>query len=466
MTTPTTPTNLRAFHVLTRTRIKDKKAHPYLESYWPDAVRADALSREELLELKHKRMDSLVQHVTRHVPFYQRWAKSSGYTPGDTFEITDLPIVTKDDYRKSIDDFQSDAYPLSEMGLVKTSGSSGEPFLFRGHKSVADYTYACLWRNLARFGLRPGQKRAYLWGRSWSFTERGLGALKMKARLRLRDWMNNTLAFDAYQLTDQNVASAVKQLESFKPTYMHGYASALYTVARYILDHKQHLGKMRLKAAVTESEKLYPFQKEAMEEAFQCPVVEVYGSVEFGSMACVDPEGHFRINEDVYHFETDQNQSAVITNLTGKAFPFIRYKLGDLIEIEDIVPPGLPYQTLKRVVGRTVDMIPVAKGGYIHGVSLTHAINPHLDVVRKFQIRQTALDRFDIQLITNADLPGTVTQKITEDIKDLAGQNTTVNIHVVDEIPPASSGKFRMVVSDVSDIAKQVTQSDEHLQPE
>ncbi|MFI4859043.1 MAG: phenylacetate--CoA ligase family protein [Phycisphaerales bacterium JB063] len=465
MTTPyPTPENVHDFYVCTRTRLKDKRAHPYLAQYWPDAVRADQMSRDQLLELKQERLEKLVRHVTQHVPFYQRWAQKTGYQPGDPIEITDLPIVTKDHYRKSLDDFQSDAYPLSEMGLGKTSGSSGEPFRFRGHLSVADHSYACLWRNLARFGLRPGQKRAYVWGRSWSFTATGLRAIPVKAKLRFRNWLNNTKQFDAYSLSSSNVAQAVDRLIRFKPEYMHGFGSAMYAMARHVLDQNNKCPPLKLKAVVTESEKIYDFQREAMARAFHCPVVEVYGSVEFGSMACEDPQGHLRINEDMYHMEQDEHGTAVITNMLGYAFPFIRYKLGDMIELETDIPPGLPYRVLKRVIGRTVDMVPLAQGGYVHGASISDSFHPHVDYILKYQVHQKAINDFAVKLVPKTTIPQHILNNITHNIRELVGHEAMIEIKIVDDIPPAASGKFRLVTSDISDIAQQVTQSDQHLQ--
>ncbi|XAM00171.1 hypothetical protein OT109_02040 [Phycisphaeraceae bacterium D3-23] len=465
MTNPyNTPEQLHDFYVCTRTRLKDKRAHPHLARYWPDAVRADAMSRDELLALKQQRIDRLVRHVTQHVPFYQRWAKQAGYESGDPVEMTDLPIVTKNDYRQSLDDFQSDAYPLSEMGLGKTSGSSGEPFRFRGHRSVSDHTYAVLWRNLARFGLRPGQKRAYVWGRSWSFTATGLRAIPIKAKLRFRNWLNNTRQFDAYTLCVDNVAHAVDRLVRFKPQYMHGFGSAMYAMARHVLDQGDKLPPLRLKAVVTESEKIYPFQREAMATAFHCPVVEVYGSVEFGSMACEDPEGHLRINEDMYHMEADAHGTAIITNMLGPAFPFIRYKLGDMIEFEPTIPTGLPYRVLKRIIGRTVDMVPLTQGGYVHGASISDSFHPHVDYILKYQVHQHALGSFRVLLVPKETIPQHIQDTIAHNLRELVGQTANIQIEIVDDIPPAASGKFRLVTSDVSQVAQQVTQSDEHLQ--
>ena len=407
------------------------------------------MSRDELLALQAARLDDLVRHAAAHVPFYQRWAAESGYRPGDTVRLESLPVVTKADYA-DLDDFQSYAYPVSAMNTNKTSGSSGQPFRFRQHPAATDYSYCVLWRALHRFGLRPGHKRAFVWGRAYSFNTTGANRLKTRVKLRVRDWANDTLSIDAYSLGPANVADAVRRIDAYRPVYLHGYVSALYTLARHILDEGRTLS-FTPKLVVTESEALFPFQRAALEQAFRCPVIANYGSVELGKIAQPDPNGHMRINEDLFIVERLPSGEAAITNLLSHAYPFIRYRIGDLIELEPAVPPGLPYACLKTVVGRTVDMIPLASGGHVHGVALAHLIDPHLDHIARYQIRQTTLDQFSVTLVPRSgSIPPPVLDIIARDLRSLTGPSTRIEFTTAAHIPPGATGKFRWVLSDLT----------------
>lgn len=431
-----------------RVRLKDRRHHPHARAHWPGVIAVDAMSRDELLELQAARLDDLVRHAAAHVPFYRRWAADSGYRPGDPVRLDTLPVVTKADYA-DIDDFQSEAYPLSAMTTNKTSGSSGQPFRFRQHPYATDYSYCVLWRALHRFGLRPGHRRAFVWGRAYSFKTTGASRLKTRLKLAVRDWANDTLSIDAYSLGPSNVAEAVRRIDADRPVYLHGYVSALYTLARHIIDASINLS-FTPTLIITESEALYPFQRAAIEQAFRCPVIANYGSVELGKIAQPDPDGHSRINEDLFIVERLPTGEAAVTNLLTHAYPFIRYRLGDLIELHETVPPGLPYACLRSVVGRTVDMIPLASGGHVHGVALAHLIDPHLDQVLRYQIRQTALDRFAVLLVTRDALNESMTRTIERDLRSLVGQSASVEIRRVEHIDPGPTGKFRWVISEVS----------------
>ena len=433
-----------------RVRLKDRRHHPWAAPFWPSALEADTLSREQLCTLQQQRLQDLVEHAVEHVPYYRKWADESGYRVGDPVRLESLPIVTKADYMRDIEQFQSDAYAIEDLQKVRTSGSSGEPFRFRKHPQTTDIAFCCMWRAMHRHGLRPGDRRVYLWGRSYRFKSTLLGRTKFKIKHALRDWLNVTLGISAYDLTHENVEEIIQNIERFNPVYMHGYVSAQYTIARALLDSGRRLRAPQLRAVITESEKLYDFQRQAMEQAFGCPVLEHYGSVEFSNIAQPDPDGNMRINEDIFVVERADNGEAIITGLFSHAFPFIRYKLGDLIDFEEDIKPGLPYKSFKSIIGRTVDMIPVAAGGSVHGVALAHLIDPHLDHVLKYQIHQTAIDHFVIRLVVKTTLPESVATTIRKDMRGMVGSETTIEINEVDHIEPASSGKFRWVISDVN----------------
>ncbi|HWB52598.1 MAG TPA: hypothetical protein VG722_00330, partial [Tepidisphaeraceae bacterium] len=352
-----------------RTHWKDKYVHPYSSRYWNECLAVDKMSRDQLLELQRTRLQELVDEVVQHVPFYRTWAQSSGYQPGDSIDINDLPIVSKDDYVADMEAFQSDAYSLDEMGRAKTSGSSGEPFSFRLHPAPIDYSYCCLWRGLHWHGLGIGDRRVYVWGQSWQWVTFGWRRILKRAKLGFRNWLNNTLFVNAYRLSEANVARAFEDIQRFRPVYIHGYVSAIYMIAAYMQANNKRFD-FPLKAVVLESEKLYDFQRQAMDAAFNCSIVENYGSVEFGMIAAQDPEGRMRIHDDMHWVEQmPGTNEAVITKLRGRAYPFIRYRLGDIIELSPTIPAGRPYSVLNKVMGRTVDLIPLVGGGFMPGVS-------------------------------------------------------------------------------------------------
>jgi len=453
-----TPQSYARFCKSWRTRIKDRFVHPKAEEYWPQCLRVDAFSRDQLLELQNQRLQSLVGQVIQHVPFYRCWAKEKGISPGDVVQLQDLPIITKADYRRDIDAFQSDLYPVSKMSDSATSGTTGEPFTFRSYPGEKEYSYCCLWRGLRRFGLRPGDRRVLVWGHAPSSNQPKLRMLIKSLRRQTRDWMNNTVFFFADVLDDKSAAGAIRQIRDAKPMYLHGYVTAFYVLARWALDSGEDLRDLHLKAVITESEKLYDFQKETIAKAFCCPVVEHYGSLEYGMIAQRDPQGFMRIHEDRCIVESLPGGEAVITNLDAYAFPFLRYKLGDLVELDEKVATGLPYKSIKTLVGRVADLVPIPRGGYIHGFLLHYPFEQFMDQILRYQVHQTRIDHFIVRWVLSAAVPETTRAKITSAFRDAVGEEVTIEFQQVASLPNTTSGKFRWVISDVSDVAKRMLQ--------
>jgi len=442
--------NLSAFAASWKIRLKEPRAHPCASETWPRCLGAEALSTDALLELRQRRLDLLVADAATNVPFYIEWAKSSGFRPGDRAQIGTLPVLDKAPYRLNLEAFQSRRFPLSHMRSAKTSGSSGQPFRFRTHPLSMDQGYCGLWRGLRRFRLRPGMRRLYVWGRSWVYGAGLFERIRRRARSAVRDWANQTLSIPAYDLSDRNVARAVDRLITFKPEYVHGYVSALYVLARHVIESDRIRAVPPLRAVITESEKLYDFQRTALRQAFGCPVVEQYGSVGFGNIAGEDPEGNLRVSDDMFWLESLDDGQAVITNLASFAFPFIRFRLGDLIEFREDIPAGLPFRVLARVTGRTLDLFPRPGGGHVHGMALAHVVDPHLAFVRRYQFHQTAIDYLVVKLQPAASsIPSSVHDRMRADLQALFGPITIV-FESVQEILPMESGKYRWVRSDVA----------------
>ena len=222
------PTSYSALCRNLRIRLKDRIIHPNTAAYWPQCLAVDRMTCAQLLELQQERLHKLFQHAIRHVPFYRQWAQQAGHTSDHPPPLNLWPIATKDLFRANPDAFQSEAFPRNEMSLKKTSGSSGEPFQFRVHRSATDYSYACLWRALSRHGLRPGDRRVYIWGRGYLFISSAAQIQKTRLRQNVRNWLNNTLAVNAYDLTHHNVDKTIDAIEQFRPVYLHGYVASLH----------------------------------------------------------------------------------------------------------------------------------------------------------------------------------------------------------------------------------------------
>jgi len=140
----------------------------------------------------------------------------------------------------------------------------------------------------------------------------------------------------------------------------------------------------------------------------------------------------------------------VVTHLATKAFPFIRYRTGD-IGVLDSKPcacgRGLPL--LKEIQGRSTDFLVAQNGTVMHGLALIYILRD-LPQVRAFKIIQESLDLTRVLVVPEGRLGTDLVEKIQQGFKARLGQAVTIIVEEVAEIPAEKSGKFRYVISKIT----------------
>src|SRR4030067_949928 len=120
--------------------------------YWePDR---ECMEREELEQLQFERLQSTLNRIYSHVPFYRKRFDSLGGLPEDIASLADfsrLPFTAKEDLRESYP-YGLFAVPLREV--VRIHASSGTT----GASTVLGYTRndIPIWRNLVARVLTRG----------------------------------------------------------------------------------------------------------------------------------------------------------------------------------------------------------------------------------------------------------------------------------------------------------------------
>ncbi len=426
--------------------IKEWVLHP--RSFSRSVRALDGASEVELQAVVERKLDRLLRAAVRDVPFYRELAER-GVIDAQHPRLEQFPILEKADIRGREEAFISDRYQRAKLAASRTSGSTGEPFRFYVDRKEFDATYGDLWRGLARLGIRRGDRRVLV---------KGVDEAPNPSLLtRLRRWVyglvNQCIVVDAHFLarSESNIHAALQRILRYRPAYLHGYVSSIDLLAAFAERHGIALGGLHLKAVVTESEKLYDFQRERITRVFGCPVAENYGSVEFGMIAQPDRDGNLCINATHCHVEVDASGAAVLTNLDAYAFPFIRFKNGDCLTLRAEKRSALPYCEIERVEGRVADTIELPGGRSLQGFIVMYPISKHMRYIRAYQVRQRTRDRLEVLLVLLQSLPEAVGEQIVREMQAIVGADVTVTVRAVDEIPLTKRGKRRFVVSELED---------------
>ncbi len=273
--------------------------------------------------------------------FYKKKMKESGVLPSDIMTLDDikqLPMLGKHELLEMNDQIQNkEGY--KKLFHSETSGSTGEPLVFYRNSEWDAGHRAAQFRGYSWYGVKPWERNGYFWG--FSFDP------KRRFKTKILDQLVNRFRLFAY--SESEIEKFCKKLD--KATYLEGYSSMIYEVAKVI--NKNSLGPFNLKMVKGTSEKIFDSYQEDALKAFGQKIISEYGAAETGIIAYECKYGNMHITmENVIVEEIDGE--AVITNLISDSFPIIRYKLGDLITLDDTTKCncGMQHKIIKEVVGR------------------------------------------------------------------------------------------------------------------
>jgi phenylacetate-CoA ligase len=206
---------------------------------------------------------------------------------------------------------------------------------------------------------------------------------------------------------------------------------------------------------------MYPHQAAVLQRVFGCAVADGYGGRDSGFIAHACPAGgnHITAEDIVVEVVDEQGRplppgepgEVVVTHLYSTGFPFVRYKNGDVAVLDDAqckCGRGLPL--LKEVRGRTNDVLLAEDGSMVHDVAIAMVLRD-MPGVNGFKVIQETLHHCRLQLITDDRFQKMGSEsRIRDTFHARLGRGVNLDIEYVAAIEPEKTGKYRYVVSKVS----------------
>ncbi|WP_405294405.1 phenylacetate--CoA ligase family protein [Algibacter sp. Ld11] len=391
---------------------------------------------------------AIVNHHLKHNPFYRDLAKHADVNDWDT-----LPIMTKHDLQKPLEQRLSNGFSTKNVFINKTSGSSGTPFIFAKDK----FCHALIWSNFidryawfnldlnhskqARFYGIPLDKKGYY-------------------KERFKDKLSNRFRFSVFDLSDTQLA---KNIEKFKNTsfdYINGYTSSIVQFAKYLEQQQIVLKNIcpSLKACIVTSEMLFATDKTLLETQLGIPIINEYGAAELGLIAFQNQNDDWIVNtEDLFIEIIDENNNVlpygeegriIITSLYNKAHPFIRYDLGDIGQLSKTSTQKKPI--LEKLIGRTSDLVTLPSEKKAAGLTfyyVTKTIIENDGNVKEFVIVQLKLNAFKISYVSDEILTEMQETEIKEAISKYLEPNLIVKFERKEKLSRSKSGKLKQFKS-------------------
>lgn len=409
----------------------------------------ERLGTDELRKRQTAALTELLLHCAEHVPAYRESGLTADGIRSDPWgSLAKIEPLSKEAFRERPDDFLADNIPQSARIANHTGGSTGLPLCFFMSRDQVERYEAARWRGLGWYGITFGSRSIMVWGNPVELSANAQKKEQLRERL-----LKNRQILSAYTLSEQYAPEYLKLLNRYKPEYLYGYSSALAEFARILKPHRERL-KVRLKAVVSTSEILFPWQSEIIGETFECPVVDEYGARDAGILAYACPEGRLHITAENAIIEVlspvtleplppGREGVLAVTDLYSRVQPRLRYLLGDVGAVsQETCSCGLGLPILETLVGRENTMLVGPNGELVHGTVVSRIAQAHAGV-KGYRFVQTTESTGVLYLVTEQDAHAA--EEIAAEIGRVL-PNVEITTQLVDKIEPSASGKMSYVV--------------------
>jgi len=433
--------------------------YPYLKKSMDNLAKLEKTQwwkLEDLTQYQQKRLQALLIHANNNVPYYHELFKRICLTPTtESFsDLQKLPILTKEDIRKNINNLTSKNYQEYTLIPSATGGSTGEPMKFFIDREWEAWNMAAAYREWRWPGYEIGDKMVYLWSSPHDISR------QTQLKIKLFNNLQRIIYLDGLHTTEKNLNDYIKTLRHYKPKVINAYASAIYLMAQYMKN--KNITDIRPTAILTSCEKLFKNQRTVIEEAFGCQVFDYYSGRETSFHAAECPEHigyHMAIENAVVEFIKDgehvspgESGKIILTDLSNFAMPFIRYEIGDMgTPSDEQCSCGRHLPLMKEISGRIRDIVTTKDGNYITGAffsTLFYDDKGRTKGVRQYQFIQKTKNHAILKIVKADDFSQKELENIIQKIHDQCG-DMQIEIDFVDVIPLTSSGKYRTTSSEV-----------------
>ncbi len=405
--------------------------------------------------LAERQSQNAIRHARfamEHSPYYRDRYRAAGFTLGDLDDpaaFASLPIIEKSEVREHSDAFRSSEATPKTARPAGTGGSTSEPLkLFHDRRFPVRVLE---WRLYRWWGIHPSDNIATVYRQFWSRSE--------ERRHALQWWPSRRFQLDTARLDRDSVDRFISSWEKTRPTLLTGYVGGIVELSR-MLEARGITLPPPTAVAVTAAP-MSSAQRTEIEAVFGAPVYDHYRCGEFPWIAgeCSQHDGMHTfadlrkvevVGKDDHAVPAGTMGETVITDLTNRVFPLIRYRLGDRTSLIDgVCACGVTLPRIGAVAGRVTEAAHLPGGEVIAGDFLTEIFVKSPQAVRQFQIHQQADYSIVLRCILGSSPDSrSAVDEVVQELRNIVNDSVPVRLELVDSIPH-DGGKIRYIKSDV-----------------
>lgn len=405
-------------------------------------------SREELEVYQIRQLSKLLHHAYENVPYYREIFDDRGLKPSDIQELEDLkklPYLTKDTLRSRAKDLKAQNFDPGKLPMTHTSGTTGKPLQFSEDPFTRDKEWAFICHQWSRVGYKPGDLRVELRGQV------------NRDKPVLYDPATKVLRLSPLIDGEKKAALYLDKMQGVGAKFLHGYPGAISSFALLIRKYRLAV-PFSLTAVLFASEAVYPWQRELVQEIFQCRVFSHYGMAE--KVVLASGCEHTNLYHCIPQYgitEIDPNNKEIIgTGFLNYATPFIRYRTTDTASApfsSSCEKCGRNYYPVfADLEGRLEDFIVTPDGGLITPAAITHPFKS-LRAIKDTQVVQKNMNSVIIRGVPleagESEAVRRELRQLSQDLRAIIGESVQVKWEIVEEIERSASGKFKWIVTEV-----------------
>lgn len=379
-----------------------------------------------------------------NVPLYRDKFRKAGVAAADVHSLADLahfPIVTREEIVAGYPDGILSRAPRPDDVVFRTSGTSGRFMQIAYDARGNDQLDAVYMRALLATGYRPWHRLAYFWyehHKQQQLYER-LGLFRK-----------------TYMTVDPDPRQQLSALRQLRPHFIYHFPSSLNMIARIM--EAEGITDLRPIGVISHGEFMAPEIQQHISRVFGCPVWNQYGAQEFNRLGwnCSRFEGlHLDADSAVLEVldgekpvAVGQEGDLVFTGLLNPLMPLIRYRIGDMGRM--LAKPcscrrGLPLFEITE--GRRDDVLVMPNGRRIG----PRVLAPRIEALHGFSLYRVVHkrpDHIEVLVVKDAHAPADLDRSLIGVVSSVVGDQVSVVVKQVQDIPLSSRGKLRKIISE------------------
>ncbi|MCW2848524.1 MAG: phenylacetate--CoA ligase family protein [Marmoricola sp.] len=420
---------------------------------YSELLHNERLPRAEVDRLTDQRAIDIAAFAFDHTPFYRDLYTSAGISRADLRDpeaFGSLPVIDRSMIQENEPLLRSSEATEANLRTHHTTGSTGQPLTTYCDERVPLAPLA--WRMNRWWGVAPSDDAAHI-GR-WDIPKRK----KLAKRIA---WLPSRVTLVSVGLLDQHAyGDMIAMLNQRRPKLIEGYHHVLVALANHV--HNEGVYFRPPVALGSTSAPLTSEVRRFIESTLGAPVHDQYRCSEVPWMAgeCGERNG-LHVFADMRKIEAVDGQRTgrpvaqgtagelVVTDLTNRVFPLVRYWLGDRGSIrEGVCPCGVTLPLMDSPDGRNIDTLKLPGGTMVAG-GLLGLFDEVPSAARQFRLHQDADYSVCLSVVPGPD------PRAREQIDEVARRlrvrlehRVPLRVELVDSMP-YTGAKTKFVTSDV-----------------